>query len=574
MSGRTPSSGNLLDWLDSVIRHHGGEGEVTVSAPQRPGPGADLTIILRRRDWDTTARGRATIEALTDDPDVATVSRRSDRLLIRFADDRLSALGTALEGGAPDPLPTQDLAAGERWVIDFCNPNATKALHVGHLRDLALGHALASIGKAAGARVVRQSQVGDCGRSMGEAMAGYLQVAGNSTPASAGLKSDHFVGECYARYVAGLDGQRGPGASSPDAALSREAHDRDDVAEDLLRRWRARDAEATALLQRVRGWALEGQNATLARLGIVIDRTLLESEFLSEMSATTEAALERGVAVRTPTGSIVYETGRQEYPHLLLNRRDGFPTQHLRYVALWRALGPSLEGARTVGVGGDEWEAMLTYGAEILRKLCPEQHVHPTVSVLHGMVAIGTDVVKSSHGGGLLLDDLLDALVASDELEAVCGAQERVDRESVAAMVALGFCLGRPVNKRLAIDLKQLLDSDANAGWAMARAWVRAWDPRYDGEPDPEMTDDDYRFLLVRSQVHRRMLAVAWERLDAFALTRFHAHMSQWYLAAKPTPRLARAMRATLGSGLLALGLASVREPSARRSLAGIASER
>lgn len=547
---------NPLDELDATIRACGAEGELTVSAPYRTGPDADVTVIVRRRGWEASGEGRRAIRALAEHPDVAHLVPRGRRLLIRLDDERLAALGAPLEAGAPDPLGTRDLAAGERWVVDFCDPNATKALHVGHLRNVALGHALASAAEAAGARVVRQSQVGDCGRSMGEALAGYLRFGGGATPASAGVKADHLVGDCYARYVAALRAPV-PATGFPDAALDREAHEHGDLADELLARLRSGDPEATALWRTVRGWALRGQDATLARLGVTMDRNQLESDYASEMDAVVEAALVSGVATRSPGGPVVHETGRPDHPHLVLERSDGLATQHLRYVALWRALQPGLEGVRSVEVAGDEWVPMVRHGEEVLRRLSgsPGAEVHPRESVLHGMVRVGGAVAKSSDGAPPLIDELLDALAATPDLRTVACSHARADADELAATAALGFFLGRPASKGVTVEPARLLDPDANGAWAMALAHADACGPSHDGDPDPDVEDPRYRSLLVQSQLHRRLLAVALERLDPLALARFHGHLAQSHLAATPAPRVARAMRGVLGAGLAALGL-------------------
>ncbi len=87
--------------------------------------------------------------------------------------------------------------------MQFWDANATKALHVGHLRNLALGNALAAALTQAGARVERRSLISDAGRSMGEAMAGVIQSGRHTQSWPDGAqKSDHFVGLCYADYVA------------------------------------------------------------------------------------------------------------------------------------------------------------------------------------------------------------------------------------------------------------------------------------------------------------------------------------------------------------------------------------
>ena len=72
----------------------------------------------------------------------------------RLAGSRPS--GSALEAGSGDEAALADLARGQRFAIQFWDPNATKALHVGHLRNLAIGNALAAALAQAGGEVERR----------------------------------------------------------------------------------------------------------------------------------------------------------------------------------------------------------------------------------------------------------------------------------------------------------------------------------------------------------------------------------------------------------------------------------
>ena len=144
--------------------------------------------------------------------------------------------------------------------MQFWDANATKALHVGHLRNLAIGNALAAALAQAGARVERRSLISDAGRSMGEAMAGVMH-AGRHTPSwpDGDEKSDHFVGLCYADYVAAARSvDRGGGAiEHPEDSLTRELQLRDDDADELLKR---------VLCGRTRGAGAVVQDARLGDL--------------------------------------------------------------------------------------------------------------------------------------------------------------------------------------------------------------------------------------------------------------------------------------------------------------------
>jgi hypothetical protein len=260
----------------------------------------------------------------------------------------------------------------------------------------------------------------------------------------------------------------------------------------------------------------------------------------------------------------MYATGEEAYPQLLLHRRDGFPTQHLRYVATYDATRPLLAGARSVAVFGSEWRGLIRYCEALLRRLRPGEEIHPTDNLMHGMVVGETGAaVKSSKGGALLVDELFERV---EDAGPVAGLARRhgLSVEQLTRIVLLGFFLGRPLQERVSVSLEELLDSRRNVGWAFAQGWARACDSRHDGDPDPDPEDPGYRFVLVQSQRHRRLLAKCVEELDLLPFVRFHYHLARWFAGVQATPRLARAMRGVLGEGLVSLGLVAPVEGGVR----------
>ena len=157
-----------------------------------------------------------------------------------------------------------------------------------------------------------------------------------------------------------------------------------------------------------------------------------------------------------------------------------------------------------------------------------------------------------------MIDDLLDELAAHPQVTAAArdGEKRSCAPDDLVAIALFGFCLDRPLVKRLAwAPIDVLLNPDTNIGWRIALAWSKAWDPTNDtGEGDPA-NDADYRFAVLQSQLHRRMLAPAVEALDLLKFVRFLGHLSAWYLAAPADPRVGRAIRATLAAGMSAAGL-------------------
>jgi arginyl-tRNA synthetase len=543
---------NLLDGLEATLRTAETEGGAFPLAPvMAPGQPSDVTVVIGEE-----ARAAAVGELLAEDPATGSVVRDRQRFAIRFGDERVAELGAALEAGAPGALATDDLRADEPFVVDFCDPNATKALHVGHLRNIALGHAIASALEAAGARVSRQSHIGDAGRSMGEAMAGWLRYGEGMTPEQAGRKSDHFVGDLYARYVretaVPVDD-----VAPEDAAVARETDLHDDLAQELLHRLEREEPDAVALWERVRGWAIDGQEATLARLGVRFDRVLHDSDFSPHVEPFVAMALEAGVLSRNDAGALGYETGEEAYPWLPLSRADGFPTQNLRGLVMWHRLTHDVPDHMLIHLSGLEWRVHTIHVEEMIAALSPGVPVYPTTHVRHGMVTIKGGVVSSSAGDALLIDELLDAMVAREELRALAhDAGAGAEAEDLAAIATLAAFLNRPVVKGLVFAPSKVLDAEENVGWRLAQAWARATRAADDGAPDPAPEDPTYRFFVMQSQLHRRTLAKALDELDLLLLLRFLVHLSDRYLAVeRPDPRVSRVVRTTLREGLGALGL-------------------
>jgi arginyl-tRNA synthetase len=543
---------NLIDDLRAGLRSSGLEGEYPIVTLREAGE-SDLALIVGKGGDSREGATRA-MEALGGSPGVHSAKRAGQRLLVRLDDGLLAELGGKLEAGEDDVLATGDLLAGRRAVVQFCNPNATKALHVGHMRNLALGQSFACALEAAGAEVIRQIEISDTGRQIGEAMAGYLRYAEGSTPETAGKKSDRFVGEWYARYVR-ENSMVIAEVPEYDMAVARELAEPDDLAGSLLDRWSTEDREVIDLWERLRAWVLAGQERTLARLGIHFDQPLFTSDYQLPLDGLVEGGVACGAFKHAEDGVLVYETGREEYPRFPLARPDGASTMNLRSLTIWRELASELTETTYVHVCGVEWQECVACINEILEGLVPEVSLEPKHDVIHGMVSTDAGVASSSAGGDVLVDDLLDELAASPEVGGLAIEGRRdCEAEDLAAIVALGFCQDRPLAKSLKATRASMLER-TSTGLLLARAWIKASSPAADGPPDPRPDDPVYRFAVVQSQVFRQLLQAGLRRVDLLDLIRFLVRFGEWYLAQPADPSTARVMRALLENGFRSLGL-------------------
>jgi arginyl-tRNA synthetase len=552
---------NLFDHLDRVATGDGERPSWAARAPYEPQQRFDLMLVPCVKGWQEDAEALAALERIEADPCIAAVDRGGRQIRARLSNAWIEGAGAALAAG--EAADHTDLAAGETYALNFWDANSTKALHIGHLRNLALGNALGAALGEAGGRVEQRSIICDVGRSMGEAMAGVVRSGRHTrTSFENGEKSDHFVGACYAEYVkSGPSFDRG-GQDDPGDSLSRELDVHNDSADRLLRRVLDGDQAAIELWSKTRAWVISGQRKTLARLGISFDRVFFESDFLPEVAELSNLGLEHGMLRRCPDGAVIYLTDREELEEMTLLRADGLPTQHMRALAYWMA-APGLEGTTSIQICGQEWAAHVTCRRQLMDEMMAQgagaEVNHPKHDVFHGMVSKQSESVSSSKKNALLIDELAEWIdTALEQGERAEVRRRHPAAEAIVPQVALGFFLAHPNTKPVDFEPQKLFCEEQSLGWDLARA--RAHNGSGAGAAVAEPGEDpDYRFAVVQSEMFRRHLIQAVERLDVNPLARYVAHLSRWYLEKDREPHVQEAAQAALLQGARGLGLEAAR---------------
>ncbi len=552
---------NLFDLLDRIATGDRGRPLWAARAPYQPHERFDLMLVPRVKGWREDTEALAALERIEGAPCVAELDREGRQVWLRLGDEWVARTGSALVSGEADDSANADIAAGETYALNFWDANSTKALHIGHLRNLALGNALGAALTEAGGRVERRSIICDVGRSMGEAMAGVLASGRHSgSLPDNGQKSDHFVGACYAEYVKSGPTLNGHAGEEPGDSLTRELDVHHDSADDLLQRVLSGDQEAIELWSKTRAWVISGQRKTLARLGISFDRVFFESDFLPEVAELSNLGLEHGMLSRCPDGAVIYLTGREELEEMPLLRADGLPTQHMRALAYWMA-APGLEGTTSIQICGAEWAAHVTCRRQLM-DLMMEQGAgaainHPKHDVFHGMVSRQSESVSSSKKNALLIDELVEwidgALGEAAERDAVRRAHPAA--EAIVPQIALGYFLIHDNTKPIDFDPERLLGESQNLGWDLARARAHNGGGSGAGSPDEPAADPEYRFAVVQSEMYRRHLQQAVERLDVNPLAKYVAHLARWHLEESREPHVQEVTQAALARGARGLGL-------------------
>ena len=486
---------------------------------------------------------------------MSSVKAKKSTISVRLADDFVRSIGRTLELGVPPLVDAADAVTAPHYLIGFLGPNTSKALHLGHLRNIIIGNALASAFVSAGASSESYSLVGDIGRNVCEAMAGYQLFHQDVDLQKVGIKQDHFVGICYNDYLRHSSQSLEKTSADADPCL-REQTPIPDHADSLLQSWRTEDASTRELWQAFRAMVENGHNETLDKLGIIVNRCYYESDHVQHAIDLIQRGLNEGMLEQLEDGTVVYDTHREEFRKIVLQRSDGFPTEHGRVLAVFHRVFIDHEmGLVHIDWNGTEWEPAQTILKKFMSSLAliPPQSLH--VPVFHGMVLLEGEKMSSSlNQSPVLVDDLLDRLWQSKEIACLAeSADGLVAHQTIADIVLKGFFLCEPISKHITYTWERLMDQSVNRGWLLARAWCRANSPATDTADDPDLAPA-YRLAVVQSQGFSRALTNVICRIQPESLIRYLIHFCDSYLAAAPSRRLNNVALTILEVALQSLG--------------------
>jgi arginyl-tRNA synthetase len=312
---------------------------------------------------------------------------------------------------------------GQKIAVEFSAPNTNKPLHLGHLRNDAIGMATARILQAVGAQVLKVNLINDRGIHICKSMLAYREFGDGATPESRGEKGDHLVGDFYVRF----------------AAWAREEPKAEEQARRMLEAWERGDPEVRELWSRMNRWAIDGITETYRRTGVTFDRVDLESETYLLGRKVVLEGLERGIFQREADGSVWVDLAVEGLDRKVLLRSDGTSLYVTQDIGTAVARHEQWPFDQMIYVVGNEQR----HHFEVLFKVL-EMLGHGWARNLHhlayGMVNLPEGKMKSREGTVVDADDLLDRMerLAFEEIREKGREGEVEDLPAAARKIALG----------------------------------------------------------------------------------------------------------------------------------------
>ena len=363
-------------------------------------------------------------------------------------------------------------ATGKTIMVEYSSPNTNKPLHLGHIRNNLLGYSVSQILAANGHKVIKANLVNDRGIHICKSMVAWQRYGNGATPQSTGIKGDHLVGDYYVEfdkhYKAEIAELVAGGMSEEEAKKSAPILLE---AQEMLRKWEAKDEAVRNLWEMMNGWVYEGFDVTYKTLGVDFDKVYYESQTYLLGKSIVAEGLEKDIFFRKEDGSVWIDLTADGLDQKLLLRGDGtsvYMTQDLG-TALQRFEQNNLDGITYV-VGNEQ-----NYHFQVLKLVLKKLGYEWSDDIYHlsyGMVELPEGKMKSREGTVVDADDLVEKMVAtaremSAELGKLDGCSEE-EANKICAMIGLGalkyFILKVDPKKTMLFDPRESIDFNGNTG--------------------------------------------------------------------------------------------------------------
>jgi len=361
----------------------------------------------------------------------------------------------------------------EAVLVEYSSPNTNKPLHLGHIRNILLGHSVAQILKAAGKKVYQTQIINDRGIHICKSMLAWKRFGNGETPENTNLKGDKLVGKYYVEfdklYKQEIQSLQSKGHSEEDAKkLAPSLLE----AQEMLRKWEAGDEETVALWRQMNGWVYDGFAVTYKNLGVSFDSYYYESNTYLLGKDNIEEGLQSGVFFKKEDGSVWCDLTEEGLDEKLVLRSDGtavYMTQDIGTAIQRFKDHPNVNGM--IYTVGNEQDYHFKVLFLILKKL-GYTWADNLFHLSYGMVDLPSGKMKSREGTVVDADDLIvemskTAQEISEELGKIDDLSE-TEKEQLFHTIGMGalkyFILKVDPKRRILFDPKESVDFQGNTG--------------------------------------------------------------------------------------------------------------
>jgi len=392
---------------------------------------------------------------------------------------------------------------GKKIMIEYASPNTNKPIHLGHMRNILLGHSCSKIHHAAGYEVIKTQIINDRGIAVCKSMYAWQNYADGATPETAGLSGDRFVGDYYVLFDSIVAEEYTQWQETPTASAIFEEGNTDNLSTEdfykkykntyfnkhskigketkaMLLNWEAGDENTIALWKKLNDWVYDGWWKTFKKMGVDFTKNYYESDTYKLGKSVVESGLQSGLFYKKEDGSVWVDLEDAGMDKKIIIRSDGTA------VYITQDLGTAIQRYKDFGVDsmvyvvGDEQEYHFKVLFEILKRL-GEPYADKMYHLSYGMVDLPTGKMKSREGTVVDADDLMEEVIqeATDAANERGGLEDATEEEKAGIFTKIGLAALKfqlikvQPRKRMVFDPKESVDMQGQTGPYIQNAYVR-----------------------------------------------------------------------------------------------------
>ena len=292
-------------------------------------------------------------------------------------------------------------------VIEFSSPNTNKPLHLGHLRNILLGDAMANILKTDGYNVSKVQVINDRGIHICKSMLAWLKFGRDATPDSENMKGDFFVGKYYVLFEQKYQLEQ---RDLIDSGMSEEqAKSKSKLlseAKNMLLQWEAGDESVMELWKKMNSWVYAGFEETYKKLGVTFDKNYYESQTYLIGKKNVLKGIDKQVFYSEKDASVWIDLSEYGLDKKILLRSDGTAVYITQDIGTAILRYDDFQFHKMIYTVGNEQN----YHFEVLFKILEKMGFQWSNNLFHlsyGMVSLPDGKMKSREGNVVDIDELI-----------------------------------------------------------------------------------------------------------------------------------------------------------------------
>lgn len=306
---------------------------------------------------------------------------------------------------------------GKKMLVEYANLNTHKEVHVGHLRNLALGLATVRLLRFNGYDVTPVSYINDLGNNVARCLWGIEKFHPNEEPKDG--ERLNFLGKVYTEAT---------------NAIGDDAVKKDEVST-IQRQLENMSGEWLALWKKTHKWSMDGLKEVFAEFGLELDRIYLEHELIDDTHRIVKKLLTDGIA-KVSEGAVIVDLEEQGLGVNLLRKTDGTLLYNAKDLALAYKKEDDYAADRSVYViDARQSLAMQQLAATLSLMGFPRDVFH----LSYDFVTLPEGAMSSRKGNIVPWSDLRDAMFAKLSAATVARHPDWTTRKIAANAKALAM---------------------------------------------------------------------------------------------------------------------------------------